>query len=73
MANPTDLGKLQDAMRAADARVKAAHRLKQNSKAALERAHNKYGIDVKKYAEAIDELDKARQAMLDGARSVAQG
>jgi hypothetical protein len=68
-----DLGKLQDALRSAEARVKSADALKINSYRAFEKARTKMASDHDAWVKAKDSLDNAKKAVIEGARTIAQG
>jgi hypothetical protein len=67
-----DLGKLQEAMRNAEAKVKSTNSLKLRSHSAVEHARNRLAKDHENWMKAREELDKARTAVLEAARAVAQ-
>ena len=73
MSNPIDLGKLQAEQYKAEALVRSATRVLDGAWTKHENALQALDNAKKKCKAAHESLDKARQAVLDGARSIAQG
>lgn len=68
-----DLGKLQDDERKARALVRSLGQAYGSAHRRMESAQSARDLAYIKWQNAQKELDKAKQAVLDGARSVAQG